>query len=650
MIILRNLSIILIIISFNINVFAGDKLYNKVFTHIKKKEWLQAEKVTKIIGDKVLFKIVLSQQFLDQNYKKNSFDKITKFLKNNPSWPQSQILKSRAESLIDYKTNKTKIYDWFKQNKPITGNGHKYYALVASKIIKDKTKLKPIIQNSWINGCFSQDEQKNFYKKYKKFLTKEDNISRIDNLLWKGSVTSAKRSLHLVNHGYKKSFRAQIAFLEAKKNAYSLFTAVPKKYYTQGLIYQYLKSRKNTPPSGKEVIQLVNLIKNEKGHENSFWQIQCYLTREHIQKKNFNDAYLIASNHLAKSAADVSEAEFLSGWLALRFLKKPVVALNHFKKFSKVVQNPISVARGLYWRGRAYNAVGDLEKATRYYMHAAHNFGYTFYGQVATIELGKKHLKLPPKIILANHKNDNQIQNPDILKAAKLVSKYGRNGLAQTYLNHLIDSTKEAQEILAIALELQDVKLHHKVWMSKRATRKHIFIDNYSFPTPYKIKNLKTEESLTYSIIRQESVFDQHAKSYANAMGLMQLIKPTACETAKKIGLQCNVRNLTQNPNYNIKLGTTHLAQSIANYKNSYILAIAAYNAGPANANKWVKSLGDPRNFNDVHKVIDWIELVPYKQTRDYIHRVLENLQIYRAIIHKNTQLKLKEDLLNISV
>jgi soluble lytic murein transglycosylase len=641
------LSIILIIFGFCFNSLANDAQYKQVFAYIKQKDWSKAESLAKQMHDRALVKIVLSQEFLDTNYKNTDFNKITNFLKQNPKWPQHEALKARAEGLIDDSTDKAQIYNWFKTHQPATGNGHKYYALAAASIVKDPAVLTPIIKNGWVYGCFGKDEQNKYRSKFKKYLTLEDNVNRVDNLLWKGSTSLAKTSLNLVTPGYKKAFEAHIAFLEMNSNAKKLFRAVPKEYYTQGLVYQYISSRKSDLPPSKEIAGLLTSVKHKKGHEGDFWKVQCYLTREYIQNGQWNDAYLIASNHFAKSSANISDAEFLSGWLALRFLNKPKLAIAHFKKFNEVVKTPMSISRGLYWLGRSYAAIHQDEEAKKLYQHAAHKFGYTFYGQVATMELGETKLRLPPKITLANHRNDAYTKNHDILRAAKLVSKYGSNGFAQVYLTALVGCADEEQEILAIALEMQDCGVHHRVWMSKKAIEKHVFIDHLSFPTPYKTKSLPTEEALTYSIIRQESVFDQHAKSSADAMGLMQLIKPTACETAKKIGVKCDVRGLTSDPNYNIKLGTNHLSHTIQKYQNSYILTIAAYNAGPGNTNKWIGLYGDPRHLKDVHKILDWIEIIPFQETRNYVQRVLENLQIYRAIIHKDGKLKLREDLMS---
>jgi soluble lytic murein transglycosylase len=436
-----------------------------------------------------------------------------------------------------------------------------------------------------------------------------------------------------------------MAFTDMKKEAKQLFRNVPKEYYTPGLVYQYVSSRKNELPKSTEIASLINSIKHYGMHGDDFWKIQCYLAREYIENKRFNDAYIVASVHFAESSANISDAEFLSGWLALRFLNKPQLAIKHFKKFAQVVKTPISISRGMYWLGRAYAKNGQKEEARKLYERAAHQFGYTFYGQVATLEIGENKLRLPPKVT-STHKKDYNIKNKDILRAANLVSKYGSSSLAKVYLDDLVNSAEEEQEVLAIALATKTPNVHHKVWLSRTAMQKHVFLDHYSFPDPYKIDHLPTEKALTYSIIRQESSFEKSVIAPDKGMGLMQLMEPTACDTAKKLAIKCNLKNLTNDAYYNLTLGSHYLADMLQQHKNYYVLAIAAYNAGPHRVKKWLDLYGDLIEFKNYHQAIDLIESIPFSVTRNYVQRVLENLQIYRAILNKEGKFKLKQDLL----
>ena len=647
--ILSYLSIILMIFLTSFNCHAKGNNTSKLFGLIKQKKWQSSYNLASKIGDPVLKKIVLSQQYLDSRHKSNSFEKITKFLKENPKWPQNYILKLRAESLLNLGTNKKSIVEWFDKNKPVTGKGHKYYALAAADVVKDQKKLSSIIKSGWHFGNFTNSEQKSYYKRFRKYLTTTDHVKKIDNHLWEKEITAAKNSLNYVDAGYQKSFNAQIALIQKHKNARRLFKRVPKKYYTSGLIYRYLWSRKSDLPSGSEVASLSRIASVDKYRADSFWKVQAYLAREFIEKKKYRDAYKASSSHFATSASCKSEAEYLSGWLALNFLRKPDLALGHFRNFNRTVKTPISKSRGIYWLARAHEYKRDKQKSEKLYYLAATKYPYTFYGQMAAVELSQRKMVMPDAINMTeyNQNINSYIKNNEIVRAAQIVSKYGSNALSQIYIKAAVKLAKNTTDVYGVVGAIaKSNNVHHTTWAAKSAMQKHVLMKNHAFPTPYKLSKLPVETPLTYSIIRQESVFDQHAISSAQARGLMQLIKPTACDTAKLVGVRCRISKLTTDPNYNIKLGSNYINQMIDDYDGSYILAIASYNGGPHNVDKWLKIFGDPRKLKDHREVLNWLEHIPFYETRNYVQRVLENLQIYRSIIEKDDKFKLSDDLL----
>ncbi len=650
---MRNLSLLSIILMIFLLPglsFAKESRESKVFKLIKQKDWSKSYGLANKTGNSALKKIVLSQQYLDSKHKGNSFEKTAKFLMQNPHWPQSYLLRIRAENLLKETSDEKLIFKWFNQSSPVTGRGHKYYALAAGKFEKDPKKLAKIIKSGWHNGNYYLADQKKYHKKFRKYLTLSDHIKKIDNHIFDHELTSARNSFYLVNAQYKKSFRAQIDLSQKHKKAQKTFKRVAKKYYTPGLIYQYLNLRKkNLPKSSSEFVPLLKLAKKSPEYADRFWKVQAYIAREFIERKKYNDAYKVASLHFTKSPANQSEAEFLSGWLAISFLKKPSLAIKHFRQFNRVVRTPISKSRGIYWLARAHEAAKDRAKAQKLYDLAAAKYPYTFYGQMAVMELGKKRMLLPSNINLAKHKaaSESHKKKSDITHAAQLVSRYGPNVMSQAYISSAVKQASTTKEILGVAGNVHTSKnVHHMAWLAKKALQKHVLIKNHAYPTPYKIGKLPIETPLTYSIIRQESVFDQHAVSSANARGLMQLIKATACDTAKSIAKVCKISKLTKDPKYNMILGSNYLSQMIKEYQGSYILAIAAYNGGPHNVDKWIKAYGDPRKMKTSREVLNWLELIPFHETRNYVQRVLENLQIYRTILDKKADFKLRQDLL----
>ncbi len=664
--ILVYLSIILTIFCLNINVFADanhkfNKINNeaRVFTLIKEKKWQEAINLANKNTDPILKKIILSQQFLDKDYDGNNFEKITKFLQQNPHWPQNYLLKLRAESYLSADTDKKLILNWFSKNTPSTCKGYKYRALASASLMEKSDssnsltqksdKLKKIIKSGWHKGCFSVEEQKLYHKKFSSYLTEDDHIRKIDNHLWNNEITAARNSLYLVSNDYKRSFKAQIALIKNSKNAKKLFKKVLIKNYTAGLIYRYLNFCKKNLPSGSKIVSVINSIKIDQEYANKFWKVQNYLAREFIEKKKYRDAYKVINSSFTNNPGNKSESEYLSGWLALRFLNKPKLALKHFRNFNRIVKTPISKSRGIYWLARAHEAEKNTKKAMKLYKIAASEYSHTFYGQVSLTRLGEKNIQLPNSVDLNKYKKSAAefIKNNDILKATKIVSQYGSSTLAQTYINSTINRAKSDSDILNIAYNINELgNIHHTAWVAKSAIQKNLFLKDHAYPAPYQMTDLPIEEALVYSIIRQESVFDPYAVSSAKAHGLMQVIKDTACDIAKKISKNCDVLKLTNDHNYNIAIGSNYLKQMIDQYNDSYILGIAAYNAGPHRVDKWLKIYGDPRKMKNIKNILDWIELIPYYETRNYVQRVLENLQIYRTITGKNNKFNLISDLI----
>jgi soluble lytic murein transglycosylase len=471
-----------------------------------------------------------------------------------------------------------------------------------------------------------------------------DHIQRIDEHLWKSDIKAAQSSLKYVNNSrYKDSFKAQIAIINGLPNANELFNAVPMRYYTSGLLYRYLDAKKTTKPTHQD-IALFKKVKNYHKHSAKWCRLQSYYAREFIDYKNFANSYKIISLPFAVSDDTIKEQEWLAGWLALSFLHKPDIALTHFKRFIKVARTPISLSRGFYWIARCYDAKGEHKLANKFYSQAA-GYSYTFYGQAANIEIKNKKLVFPKKPLVTT-KDKKAIESNDIVKATKLLIKYGKSQLAVIYAKAAIENATCPGEIVLIADIIKATNnVYHTVDVAKIASQCNVFIIDYAFPTPYKIPNLPIDSYLTYSIIRHESLFDHFAVGGAEDMGLMQVTKTTACETAKSINIKCDIARLTGDPLYNIKLGTHHFKKLLEDHSGSYILSIAAYNAGNHRIKAWIERFGDPRTAKNMRQVIDWIELIPYAGTRNYVQRVFENIQVYRSILNKNSQLQFKQDL-----
>lgn len=636
--ILQRLQIILIIAIFCFKCIAQDN--SDIMRYVNNKEWALAEKKAKSHGDIAILNLVLSQKFLDINHN-NKFEDVIKFVKTNPDWPQIEKIKEAAESYLCSSTNKKLIVNWFTDNCPKTGNGYKFYALAASEVLKNDPNLKKIIQYGWIYGNFTKFEEHKYFKKFSKYLTIEDRIKRIDEHLWNSDINQAKNSMHLVPENYKKAFNVTISAIENKCCTDQLFKNLSKEYYTPSLLFHYLNYKKRSKAlPNNQILSVLQQIKSDGKHSGSLCNIQIYWAREFLYVCKYNDSYKIISKHFALSQDDLREAEWHCGWIALSFLHKPKLAKKHFKNFLNIAKTPISLSRGNYWLGRSYSALGNLEKAKNYYTLAS-AYTHTFYGQIASIEL--KGNKMVHTSAVRYKKT---IKNGVIVKAIKYLISSDNLELAKLYTKNSANRLTKDEIAYIVYAVAKTGNVHYTLEFAKLAAQNHVFIREYLFPTPYgKLDNTK-ETPAIYALIRQESAFNQFAISNKEAMGLMQLIKDTACRTAKSVNVKCSVSQLTKDPYYNIKLGTKYFKELLNERKGSYIVALASYNTSGKNVDKWIESFGDPREIKSLNKVIDWLELVPFYETRNFIQRVLENIQVYKSILNNNNSLNLKQYLL----
>lgn len=634
-----------IITSLFLSISASADYMDDAMRYADKRDWARALAAAKSHHDPVLRKVILSSQFLDAKDKSVGFEQIAAFIVANPKWPRINQIKENAESRLSASTSKEVIFKYFSDNNPITPNGYKYFAISAKTYMKDPTKLHKIIKDGWIYGNFTAEESRSFLTQNKAILTSDDHIKKIDSLLWNNQRTAAEGLVSVAGSKARAYIQAFIALLDNKPNKNSLFTSLPKEYQANsGILYHYLSGFKKEDVIPPYVAEKVLNVEEDDLRASDWWRLQNLLAKNMMQQKKYKLAYQIVSHHNGQSAKDISEAEWLAGWIALRFLNNPNGAYDHFNKMYNVVQQSISVARGAYWLGLSAAAMKNNDLAHKWFREAA-SYNFTFYGQAAMLEMKKETITLPerPKIT----KSDRVFyQRNELARATNIMIKHGRNDQALIYAKAAIASANDVGEVALIVDAIKNCKnRHYTTEIAKAASQKGYIITHANYPTPYKF-HPAIEPALTYSIILRESVFDQYAISHANAHGLMQVLPTTGCKVAKKLKTVCNTRKLTHDPAYNISLGNKYLKDLIDGYKGSYILAIAAYNAGPEPVDRWIASLGDPRKLKTPRQVIDWIESIPYWETREYVQRVLENVQIYRKVLGTSSNIKLKKDLL----
>jgi len=637
-----NIKAWIILLNFIAHFAYGDQVIQRAFSEVERGNFDHALDVIKRDPDHVAAKILMTRAIFDKRCSEVGFKEAKRFIHNSPDWPQNTFIKNHVEKLIDKNVSKEEIFDWFSKHPPSTPEGFKYYALSIPSIL-DKEEAKVIIKNGWVYGSFSKDEQPVFLKKYSNVLNYSDHLSRINELLWNNNAAEATRMLHLIKKEDQRRYVVRIAIINKDPKAEKLFRALPKvDKFSSGVLYSYLK-RKRAPksPVTNVELHLAAHIPSDKAKGNRWWDLRSYYIRELMDKHRYHDAYRLAKNHACEGRMQITQAEWLAGWLALRYLHTPKPALEHFKQLYNNCSMPISRSRGAYWIARSYKTLQMPEKANEWFKKAARH-GHTFYGQMAQYELGYKQLQVTktPGI-----NNDSQ-EVYEGLQIIQTLAKYDQKHLIKPYVESIFAHSQDPRHIHLILEELDRTK---HTWLKVEASRQAAFYGVFSLKHGYPVlKNIKyplIETPLIHSIIRQESSFDVAATDPTGGHGLMQLLASTAKNSAKSLGMTYNRDKLLKNPEYNIMLGSKHLADHLERYKGSLLLAIPSYNAGQHRVDSWIKRYGDPRKFKNLYSIIDLIERIPFSTTRDYVHRIMENLQVYKLRIKNDSKLTVVQDL-----
>jgi soluble lytic murein transglycosylase len=519
---------------------------------------------------------------------------------------------------------------WFNSAPPQTGVGMQRLA-EAMLTSGDVPGGRSALRDAWIHGDFTRAQEQDFLSQHKKFLEPGDYTARLDRLLWEGRRPPAWRMLKRVDKGHRLLGEARLALMKMSQGVDQRIAQVPDELADDpGLWYERVRWRRRKGFTDRAIDLLLDGPETVPYPER-VWREQKDLIRAALDLDRMEDAYRLAAHHRQTEAAESAEAEWLAGWIALRFLGDADAAYRHFTDMRSVVQYPISVARASYWAGRAASARGKSDLAALWLARAAEH-PTTFYGQLAFAELGRDSLTLPtdplPNEVLAE-----RLSQHDLVRAARILGRLGETYAMRLFVARLIDSLDQpAEHVLVAALGLESGLPHMTIYAAKRAMRTGSEIYRLAYPMPFDFAtNDVPHTSLVYAVSRQESEMDTLAVSPAGARGLMQLMPRTAKHVAKQLKIAYNKQRLTTDPLYNLQLGGAYLQELLDRYDGSYALALAAYNAGPARVNSWIRTYGDPR-APDVDPV-DWIEQLPFDETRNYVQRVLESSQVYHNIL-----------------
>ena len=614
-------------------------LAKKAISEMEKGKWTSSLKTSKKAKDKSIYNFIQWRYLLTSGNSASFYD-YKLFIDNNPNYARIGRIKYLAEhKLSTKKISPKKIIDWFNNEEPLSGFGK--MILGESYILRGElTKGKNLIKQGWINADLSKNELKFYRKKFKKYLNAEDYIKRADYLAWNNKYWDLKRLLRYLPKDYELLYNARQLLMSKSYGVDQAIKNVPSKFKNDaGLNYDRLKWRRKRGRVDSSVEILVK-IKNTKDYlvrPDKWWTEREIISRSLIYKKKYELAYKISSNHALTGGTEYAAAEWMSGWIALSFLKNPLLAKNHFQNFYENVSYPISTSRGAYWLGKTYDKLKDKEQSKKWYQEAS-KYLTTYYGQLAFLKLNPNAKFELNKDMEVDKKYRYNFFNKELVKISYLLNELKKDKYTKHILRHLAnDNIQKGSEILAAEVATDIERYDFAIQVSKIASYQKRFHNTYNYPiisTPKKINERKIPESaFILSIIRQESEFDLSANSHAGAKGLMQLMPYTAKLVSKQAKLPYSKSRLTTDPEYNINLGSHYIAGLILLYDGAYPFATAAYNAGPNRVKYWKKINKNPQKKQIDY--VDWIELIKFKETRNYVQRVLENYNIYRYILEK---------------
>ncbi len=615
--------------------------YQSAFSALEEGRTDQARQMMARGHDPILNK-VLRGLLMAQPNNDYSFDELASFVTNNPDWPGLKGIMMILEQKIPANVSESQLVNWFNAHPPLTPTAF-YRSIESLQALGQTTKASELVRARWIERNFGNGDQTAFYERYASLLCVADHEARLDRLLWENEITAARAMYPYVDASHKALAEARIALANQTTRAETIMAQVPASLQEDaGLLYERVRwRRKNDNDDG--ALDLLLKAPKDLGQPEKWWEERHIVIRRLIEAKNFAMAYRLAASHGLTTGFNFVQAEFLAGWLALRFLNKPHLAHSHFTNLLKECVTPISRSRGYYWLGRTYEAAGQADDAQQAYETAA-TINTTFYGQLAIAKLYQQPTiraasepAVPPAI-------RSHFFERDVVRATERLYKIGKTERARVFFKAITDyATQRVDFALALDLAYQLQRPDWAVSAAKAANQKNFIITGAAYPVLAMDIPKRPELALTHALIRQESQFKADAGSPVGAQGLMQLMPATAKEVARKLGMKYSPA-LLSHPDYNVRLGTTFIQNQIDNFDGSYVLALAGYNAGPRRAREWMDTYGDPRTPNV--DPIDWIELIPIYETRNYIQRIIENLQFYRARLNNShAPLKILEDL-----
>ena len=553
----------------------------------------------------------------------------TAFLSANPHWPGHNTLRHRAEGLMPAELSDAAVRRYFADRPPVSAYGAERYAAALLAAGQD-ARARALLRETWRTRHFPAADELQFASRYADLLSEEVHRARLDRLLWTGRYAAAKRQVARVDAGHRALAEARIRLARMASGVDRAIAAVPAELREHpGLIYERARWRQRKDRHDG-VVALLDPPRQAVPYAEVWWPVRHWAARKALDQGDISVAYRIAAHHGLESGLGFADGEWLAGWIALRWLREPKTALPHFTRLYAGVSTPVSRARGAYWAGRAAEAAGASDDARLWYETAARNLT-TYYGQLAAERLSTNFFLALPHPPRPSAATARAFASEDLVRAVERLARHGHVGRIDPLFVALIDRATSAGRAqltadLAVRLGREDLAVR----TARQARRSGIILPDHLYPVielPELVRLSAASEALVLAVVRQESGFDPGAVSSAGARGMMQLMPATARHMAGRLDLDPD-RHSLEDPAFNLLLGSAYMNRLVTRYDGSLLLAVTAYNAGPGRVSRWLKRYGDPRAAHI--DPVDWVETLPFAETRNYIQRVFEGLTVYR--------------------
>lgn len=595
-------------------------------------DWSKAAKIAERDGDVAADIIEWSRLRAGQG----SYGEVISFLDRRPDWPGEPYLRKQSEPVVTAQDD-SDVLRFFATTPPQTPEGVLRHAEALARTGHQDDAMARIV-SAWREMPMGGTAQALFLALHSDIL-KAHHADRLDAMLWAGAIENARRMYPLVSKADVAVAKARIALRARANGVDTLIARIPDSHAKDpGLQYERFvwRAGKGRWDDAKSLLLATSTSSEALGVPEAWGNRRRSMARDEMRDGSAERAYEIAARHFLTSGSNYADLEWLAGYIALRKLNEPETALQHFRNHDAAVRSPISKGRSGYWRGRALEAMGDVAAADQAYTDAA-QYQTSFYGLLAADRAGLPFDDALAAESVPGEWQDSSLAKSPVFMAGMLLQASGEINLAERFWTHLAESLdRDAAGLLAEAA-LDVDQPHLAVMIGKRAARRAIVVPRGYYPLhPVARQSLPMAPEMVLAIARRESEFDPGVQSGVGARGLMQIMPATGREVAASIGRQGehSTERLVSDPVYNAELGAVYLTKLASRFRGNVVMMSAGYNAGPSRPDRWMLNYGDPRNGSV--DIIDWIEHIPFRETRNYVMRVTESLPIYRARLGKD--------------